>query len=107
MLMLCVLKGTTGLSWVVRGVLHEADGIIIVVYGLYCQKCAERIDITIEVFSLISLSVCIAVRERPRCSSRTTALLFAKSSAALREQQQRTMCNSVRRLHSFFKILGA
>ena len=95
------------MSWVVRGVPHEADGIIIVVVGLYCQKCAARIDITIEVFSLIPLSVCVAVRERPRCSSRTTALLFAKSSDALREQQQRTMCNSVRRLHSFFKILGA
>ena len=31
-----------------------------------------------------------AVRERPRCSSRTTALPFAKGSAALREQQIKT-----------------
>ena len=50
MLILCALTGTTGLSWVVRGVPHEADGIIIVVFGLCSLKCAVRIDITIEVF---------------------------------------------------------
>ena len=33
------------------------------------------------------LSFLFAVRERPRCPSRTTALLFVKSRAALRERQ--------------------
>ena len=41
-------------------------------------------------FGIISKAKLFAVRERPRCSSRTTALPFAKGSAALREQQIKT-----------------
>ena len=41
-------------------------------------------------FLLFVLEVLFTVRERPRCSSRTTTLLFANNHVAVRERQIKT-----------------
>lgn len=52
----------------------------------YLVLRSEQIYSQVQIF-FFGLLFLFAVRERPRCSSRTTALLFANDHAALREQQ--------------------
>ena len=52
----------------------------------YLVLRSEQIYSQVQIF-FFGLLFLFAVRERPRCSSRTTALLFANDHVALREQQ--------------------
>ncbi|MBR4042780.1 MAG: hypothetical protein IKJ09_10825 [Bacteroidaceae bacterium] len=56
-------------------------------------------------FTLFYKAKLFTVRERPRCSSRTTALPFANSSAALREQQM-TSSNGIKENAIFVEERG-
>ena len=59
----------------------------------YVVLCSNHLVLRFEYicsqvqFLFFALSFLFAVRERPRCSSRTTALPFANNRAALRERQ--------------------